>query len=192
MNKSRWDEIVAVSARLFREKGYRATAMEDIARELNVTKPALYYYIETKHDLLYAICESAINRLMKGMREIMQAEAGVEEKLRRLIHWHVNMFSEEGDVITVYLAEEGELPEDKRTFIRSMSREFEKLYRELLEQGIAQGIFREMDVHMVVRAVSGMCNWLAAWYRKDGPSSADEIADIYYDFILRGCLREKA
>jgi AcrR family transcriptional regulator len=187
LNKSRWDEILAVSARLFREKGYRATTMEDIAVELNVTKPALYYYINTKHDLLYAICESAIGRLVEGVRKIMQEPADVEEKMRKLIHWHVNMFSGHGDVIIVYLGEESELPEDKRTFIRSLSREYETIYRQLLEQGIREGRFREMDVPMVVRALSGMCNWLADWYQPDGQYSADEIAEVFYDLILKGC-----
>jgi AcrR family transcriptional regulator len=190
MNKSRWDEILAVSARLFRGKGYRATTMEDIAAELNVTKPALYYYIKTKNDLLYAICESAIERLMEGVRQIMVAPDDVQERLRKLIHWHVSMFSEHGDVITVYLAEESELPEDKRTFIRSLSREYETLYRELLEQGIKEGKFRKMDVPMVVRAISGMCNWLFAWYKPDGASTADQIAGIFHDLILEGCLKK--
>ncbi|MDD3717594.1 MAG: TetR/AcrR family transcriptional regulator [Actinomycetota bacterium] len=187
MNKSRWDEIIAVSARLFRSKGYRATTMDDIASELNVTKPALYYYIKTKHDLLYAICESAIERLMEGVRRIVAEPGETEEKLHRLIAWHVSMFSEHGDVTTVYLAEESELQDDKRKFIRSMSREFEALYRELLNQGIEEGKFREMDVPMVVRAISGMCNWLFDWYRADGQASADEIAAVFYDLILKGC-----
>ena len=189
MNKSRWDEIVAVSARLFRGKGYRATTMDDIASEMNVTKPALYYYIRTKHDLLYAICETAIGRMVEGVKSIMAEPGDTEERLRRLIFWHVNMFSEHGDVITVYLAEESELPEDKRDFIRSLSRDYEALYRELLEQGIEEGRFRDMDVHMVVRAISGMCNWLFAWYKPDGKSTADEIAGIFYDLILKGCLK---
>jgi len=188
MNKSRWDEIIVISARLFREKGYRATTMDDIASEMNVTKPALYYYIKTKHDLLYAICEAAINRMVEGVRSIMSEPGNTEEHLRRLISWHVNMFSEHGDMITVYLAEESELPEDKRAFIRSLSREYETLYRELLERGIEEGRFRKMDVNMVVRAISGMCNWLFAWYRPDGRSSADEIAETFYDLILRGCV----
>jgi len=187
MNKSRWDEILAVSARLFRSKGYRATTMDDIASELNVTKPALYYYITTKHDLLYAVCESAIERLMEGVRSIMAEPSGTEEKLRRLIFWHVNMFSEHGDYTTVYLAEESELQEDKRNFIRSLSREFETSYRELLSKGIKEGRFRDMDVHMVVRAISGMCNWLFDWYRPDGQSTADDIAGVFFDLILKGC-----
>jgi AcrR family transcriptional regulator len=189
MNKSRWEEILTVSARLFRSKGYRATTMDDIASELNVTKPALYYYIKTKHDLLYAICESAIERLMEGVRRIMAEPGDTEDKLRRLVFWHVSMFSEHGDVTTVYLAEESELPEDKRNFIRSLSREYETLYRELLEKGIKEGKFRKMDVHMVVRAISGMCNWLFDWYRPDGQATAEDIAGVFYDLILMGCVK---
>lgn len=192
MNKSRWDEIIAVSARLFREKGYRATTMDDIASELNVTKPALYYYIKTKHDLLYAICKSAIERLMEGMNSIVSEQDDIEEQLRRLISWHVNMFSERGDVITVYLAEESELPEEERGFIRSKSRDYEAIYRQLLERGIEEGRFRDLDVPMVVRAVSGMCNWLFAWYKQDGPSTADDIAEIFFDLIMKGCIGKQA
>ncbi len=187
MNKARWEEILSVAARLFREKGYRATTMEDIARELRVTKPALYYYIDTKHDLLYAICGAAIERLMEGAKKIMREDGSVEDKLRRLIAWHVNMFSANGDVIAVYLADENELAEDKRKFIRSRSREYESFYRELMERGIEEGRFRELDVPMAVRAISGMCNWLSVWFRPGGKYTAEEIAEIFSDLFLRGC-----
>lgn len=190
MNRSRWDEIVAVAARLFREKGYRATTMDDIANELNVTKPALYYYIDSKHDLLYAICEAATERLMEGAKKIMEEDAPVEEKLRRLIRWHVNMFSAHGDVIAVYLAEEGELPPERRSFIRSLSREYESYYRQLLEAGIRERKFRKLDVPMAVRAISGMCNWLSVWFRPEGKYSADQIAEIFFDIFMRGCARD--
>ena len=187
MNKVRWEEILAVSARLFREKGFTATTMEDIAAELYITKPALYYYIKTKHDLLYEICESAINRLIEGVRQIKDLHSEPEDRLRDLVRLHVNMFSENGDIITVYLADESELPVEKRDFIRSRSREYETMYREILDQGITGGVFRDLDVHMVVRAISGMCNWLSSWYRPDGQMGADEIADIFVDLILNGC-----
>lgn len=187
MNKSRWDEILGVAARLFREKGYRATTMEDIAGALRVTKPALYYYIDNKHDLLYAICEAAIERMMEGAKKIMEETGTVDEKLHRLIAWHVNMFSAHGDMIAVYLAEEGELPEDKRKFVRSLSREYESLYRKLMEEGIKEGKFRELDVPMAVRAISGMCNWLFAWFRPGGEYTAEEIAKIFFDIFHHGC-----
>jgi AcrR family transcriptional regulator len=187
MNKVRWEEILAVSARLFREKGFTATTMEDIAAELYITKPALYYYIKTKHDLLYEICESAINRLIEGVQQIKDLHSAPEDRLRDLVRLHVSMFSENGDIITVYLADESELPAEKRDFIRSRSREYEAMYREILAQGMTEGVFRDLDVHMAVRAISGMCNWLSSWYRPDGQMGVDEIADIFVDLILNGC-----
>jgi AcrR family transcriptional regulator len=191
MNKSRWPEILAISARLFREKGYRATTMEDISNELKVTKPALYYYIDTKHDLLYALCEAAITQLMEGVREIARSDEDVVEKLRKLVRLHVNMFSQQGDMTTVYLADEKELPQDKRNHIRNLSREFETIYRNLFQQAIDEGKFRELDVPVVVRAVSGMCNWLSNWYRPDGRLTTEEIADIFFDLILYGCSKKR-
>jgi AcrR family transcriptional regulator len=190
MNKVRWDEIMSVSARLFCEKGYTATTMDDIAAELFITKPALYYYIRTKHDLLYEICESAINRLMDGVEELKASNADPERRLGDLVKLHVNMFSEHGDIINVYLADESELPPEKREYIRSRSREYESIYREVVQQAIDDGTFRDLDVRMAVRAISGMCNWLSDWYRPDGKMTADEIAEVFLDLILRGCKKK--
>lgn len=186
MNKERFEEILAVSARLFREKGFRATSMEDIASEMGITKAALYYYIESKHDLLYEICDSAITRLIEGVREIETVPGTPEERLERLIRWHVNMFGANGDIINVYLADEGELEEEKRRHMRSLSREFEGVYRDILQEAIRKKDFRKLDVPVAVRAISGMCNWLSIWYQPGGRLTADQVADIFIDLILKG------
>jgi len=185
--KVRRDELLSVAARLFCEKGYLSTTMDDIAGELNVTKPALYYYIKTKHELLYEICESAIRELMEGVRAIDASPQSAVDELRALVNWHVNMFSRSGDIINVYLADEGALEPEKREHIRSLSREYEAIYRRIIQQAVDEGAFRDVNVPMTVRAIAGMCNWLASWYRVDGQMSADRIADIFLDIIIRGC-----
>jgi AcrR family transcriptional regulator len=189
MNRQRHEELLSVAARLFREKGFRATTMDDISAEMRLTKAALYYYIESKHDLLYEICDSAISGLMQGVREIAGKDLPPLDKLRELMRWHLNMFSRYGDFINVYLADEVELEEEKRRHMRSLSREFEKAYREVVRQAVERGEFRSLDVPMTVRAIAGMCNWLSVWYRPDGEMSADDIADVFYDLITKGCLK---
>ncbi len=192
MNKVRWEEILTVAAKLFREKGYMATTMDDIAAELYITKPALYYYIKTKHDLLYEICQTAINHLMERVAEIKDGGGNPEERLHDLVTWHVSMFSTNGDIINVYLADEGELPPEKRDYIRGRSREFEAVYRELVSELVKEGTFREVDVAMTVRAISGMCNWLSNWYRPDGSMTAEEIADTFLDLLMNGLKKKPA
>lgn len=190
MNRERWEEILIVSARLFREKGYRATTLDDIAAELNVTKPALYYYINTKLDLLYAVCELAINQLLSGAKEIKNSDESLKTKLCNLIRLHVNMFSQSGDIASVFLAEENELPPEKRAYFRSLSREYEKILREILQDAVDSGLFRPVDVPLIARAISGMCNWLSAWYKPGGSLTADQVAEVYCDLLLNGLKKD--
>jgi AcrR family transcriptional regulator len=187
MDKERFEQVLAVSARLFREKGFRATSMHEIAAEMGVTKAALYYYVDSKHDLLFEICDSAITRLVEGMREIAAEPGTPEERLARLMRWHVNMFGANGDIINVYLADEGELPEEKREHMRGLSREFESVYREILQEAVRRKSFRKLDVPVTVRAISGMCNWLSSWYQPDGRLTTDQVADVFIDLTLKGC-----
>jgi AcrR family transcriptional regulator len=191
MSKERWEEIINVSARLFSKKDYRATTLDDIAAELGITKAALYYYIKSKHDILYAICKTAINQYRQGIEEIVSAERSSQERMRDIIFLNVNIFAKSGDIINVYLSEEDKLPPAKRRYITKQRREVERIIRGLVEQAIEEGVFRDLDVPMITRAIFGMTNWLGKWYRKNGEYSADEIAQIFYDLIMRGCLKEE-
>lgn len=188
---NRHQEIQAVAARLFREKGFRRTSLEEIARRLKITKPALYHYIDSKYDLLYAICESAVAELLAGAREIEGSPLPAEEKLRRLIALHLEMFAKHGDITNVYLADEGELPPRRRRKVRALSREYETVLRGVLEEGMREGSLREMDVPMVARAISGMCNWLSAWYDPAGERSTGEIAEVFSGLVLEGCRKRE-
>ncbi len=190
MNKDRHGELLSVAARLFRERGFRATTMDDISSEMGLTKAALYYYVDSKHDLLYQVCSSAVERLLEGVREIEAKELPPLRKLEELMRWHVNMFSRYGDFINVYLADETELEEEKRRRMRRLSRQFETVYREVVGEAVERGDFRPLDVRMTVRAITGMCNWLTVWYDPGGELSADRISEIFYDLITRGCLKE--
>ena len=188
MSKERWEEIITVSAGLFSKKDYRGTTLADIATELHVTQAALYFYIKSKHDILYAICKTALNQYDEGIEEIINTDKRPEEKLRDIIFFSVNLFSKSGDIITVYLSEENELPPAQRRYMRKKRKEIEERIRGLLYEAVEQGTFREMDVPMTTRAIYGMCNWLANWYRTDGEYSADEIAQIFVDLIMKGCM----
>ena len=132
--------------------------MEDISREMGLTKAALYYYIESKHDLLYQICDSAITHLIEGVREIAAMPGTPEERLIRLIRWHVNMFSANGDIMNVYLADEGELPEEKREHMRALSREFEGVYRKIMREA--------------VRKKGLPASWTCRWWYAPSPACA--------------------
>lgn len=181
---------MTISAKLFKENGYRATSLDDIAKQIDFTKPAIYYYFNSKQDILYEICESGVINLVKYTRQIEKSNLGVIDKITRIVTYHIKMFSDSREVAGVYLAEESELPDDKKDYLRSLSREYENSLRTLFNQGMDEGVFRPLKVNLVARAISGMCNWLSYWYRPEGPVGIDEIAAEYIDFMLHGCLKD--
>jgi TetR/AcrR family transcriptional regulator, cholesterol catabolism regulator len=187
--KTSWWEILNTSAALFSRKGYGSTTLEDIASELGISKPTLYHYIEAKNDLLYSICDQAVCKLLNQAREVNNSAMAAKDKLAELIRLHLSLFSEYGDFASVFFAEERELPARQRARIRSLSREYEGMLRAALEQAIEEGSFGGIDVPMTARIISGMCNWLPAWYRKSGPLTTDEVASFFMEFITRACAR---
>lgn len=189
MSKGRWEEILAVSASLFSKKDYRSTTLASIAAELNVSQAALYFYIKSKHDILYAICKTAINQYKDGVEEILNTDRKPEDKLRDILFFNVNLYTKSGEIITVYLSEESELPPAQRRYIRKTTKDVENKIRDLLYQAIEEGTFREMNVPVTTRAIFGMCNWLSRWYETDGECSADEIAQTFVDLTMMGCLK---
>src|SRR6266851_10000434 len=92
--------------RLFKEKGYHATSMRDIADEVGINKGSLYSYIRSKEDLLIPVFERAMGVLLEQMEQI-SADASLvpTERLRRAIHAHVTAVADNLDVLTVYLSE---------------------------------------------------------------------------------------
>src|SRR6187549_2661729 len=102
----REDQVRAVALRLFKEKGYHATSMRDIASEVGINKGSLYSYIRSKEDLLVPVFERAMGVLLAQLEEIATDESlSPTERLKRAIHAHVIAVADNLDTLTVYLSE---------------------------------------------------------------------------------------
>ena len=88
---SRWNEIVDAAATLFREKGFVATSLEDIAREVGMYKGSLYHYIKSKEDLLFAVVREPADQILADVRELASQDLPPSEKIRRITRSHVRV-----------------------------------------------------------------------------------------------------
>src|ERR1700716_3726678 len=115
----REDQVRAAALRLFKEKGYHATSMRDIASEVGINKGSLYSYIRSKEDLLIPVFEQAMGVLLAQIEQIT-ADSGLQptERLKRAIHAHVIAVADNLDVLTVYLSEWRQLAADSLTTVR--------------------------------------------------------------------------
>jgi len=179
-------EILDAAARLFKEKGFHATSMQDIADAVGMQKGSLYYHIASKEELLFRISHDAINAIIARLEEIAQAPLSPTEKLRQAIENHVLTLCDRLDLLAVFLKESKTLTAEQQAQILERRKRYEELFEGILEEGIAAGEFRAVDVPVVTAGLLGMLNWMHQWYRPDGRLSPQQIATIFTDLALRG------
>jgi len=183
--------IINAAIKVFHQKGYRAATLDDVANELGLTRPALYHYVASKENLLSLIYLKALERFFAIIYEITGMDLSPPEKLRVFVHRHLhNIVIENLAMFTVFFSEENQLPEAYFQKIRTEKRKFTRVVEDIIEEGIAQGYFREVNVKLQANAIIGMCNWLYRWY-KPGKSSfkPDEIASQFIDLLENGLCR---
>src|SRR5215207_1898075 len=184
---SREMRVRAAALRLFREKGYHATSMRDIAVEVGMNKGSLYSYIRSKEDLLIPLFEHAMGLLTAEIETITSdASLTPTERLTRAIHAHVTNVAEHLDILTVYLSEWRQLTSDSLATVREKRERYAGLFLGILEDGVERGEFRAIDTHSAMLNIIGMCNWMFRWYRPDGRLTPDQIADNMVDLVLNG------
>jgi AcrR family transcriptional regulator len=181
------ERVYEAALKLFREKGYHATSMQDIAAVVGLYKGSLYHYIGSKEDLLVKAFERALAELLAEVEQIT-ADATIPAgmQLRQVIAAHVRAVAENLDALTVYLHEWRALAGASLGSVRAQRERYVALVSEIVGRGVRSGEFRTPDPSIATLAVLGMCNWVCQWYRPDGPLSPSEIGDRFADLVLDG------
>jgi TetR/AcrR family transcriptional regulator, cholesterol catabolism regulator len=183
----REDQVRAAALRLFKEKGYHATSMRDIANAVGINKGSLYSYIHSKEDLLIPVFERAMGVLLEEIEQITaDSDLTPTERLKRAIQAHVSAVANNLDVLTVYLSEWRQLATESLATNRSQRERYAELFHEILRDGVAAGEFRRMDTRIVMLGMIGMSNYLFRWYRPDGRLTPTQVADELIEMVMRG------
>jgi AcrR family transcriptional regulator len=181
--------IIAISSRLFQEQGFHATSLEQVARELGVTRPALYHYFRSKQDILYGIHRTAQHRLGLAIDEVQAQHLTPREAIAAILRNHALTIIENAHLVGVMFQEEAGLPARRRNQLREARREYARSFAEVYEQGVKQGQFIEMDPLLAAFLMFGACNWISNWYRP-GRWTPAMVADSISTLLMQGVLRD--
>jgi len=182
-------EIVDIAARLFAERGYHGTSIGDLSEATNLKRGGLYHYIGSKEQLLFQIHERFIAPLLDSARAIEQRDDPPEETLQALAHALMHDIAAYRDQVTVFLHEWRTIMrvDDPRAVEVMKSREeFEAIVDRCLQRGIDDGTFTIANRRLAVLGFLGMVNYSYQWYRPEGPYSADDVANAFSHYFLRG------
>lgn len=175
--RDRQRQVLRVAAEIFRRKGYDATSLQDIADAVGIQKGSLYYYIDTKEDLLFEIIKDTHDRTLRGNSRWQTTPGGAATRLRVFIEDHARVSMRVGRYTSIYFRDARALSRERRDEIMAARDDYEGSLRALIEEAQRDGqVNPALDPRLATFAVFGMINWLYQWYRPSGELSADEIA----------------
>ncbi len=184
------DHILEAAARIFSHKGYHAASMQDIANAVNLQKPSLYHHVASKQEILRALLDKALDVLIERLDEVVARPLPPEEKLRLAITAYMQTLADNRELASVLLLEYRSLSPDELARHVPRRDRFERIWRDLIQDGIRNGHFASVchDAALAARALLGVMNWSIFWYRPDGALSMAAIANDFAELFLSGLL----
>lgn len=184
---ARATEIREVAGRMFAEKGYDSTSIEDIAGAVGMLPGSLYHHIDSKQQLLFEVIASVHARAVEHGVAVRARGGSAAERLRVAIEAHVTFNLEERVDVGVFFDDFRSLDEQQRELVARERARYAAALRALVEEGQTTGDLRpDLDPGLTVLAVLGMMNWVHRWYDPTGEQGVDEIATGLADLAMRG------
>ena len=184
-------EILKSAAAAFRRRGYHGASVDEIASALEMTKGNLYYYFRNKEEILFACHDYSLDVLLALMSEVEADSSRPDEKLRRLILAFIHMMLDELQGTALTLDLQALSPPLLKRVIAKRDR-FDRGMRDIVQQGIDQGLFRAGDPKMIGFAMMGAVNWITKWFDPEGPMSSEQIGQRFADYLVGGLLKQPA
>ncbi len=181
-------QIIDSAIKVFIEKGYEKSSLREIVALVGITKPTLYHYFNSKHDLLYKILHDAITVFIDDLVEILKQPVSSNEKVRLMLQSLFNAQTRNNSGLAVLLHEsKAPLPSDLQNEIKKMHRKFISLTEDLFIEGIENKEFRsDLDPKIIAWAFLGMINWTHNWASSDGRLGFDEISEMFATIFING------
>ncbi len=185
------EQILDAAAQIFREKGFHAASMSDIAEAVNLQKASLYHHVASKQEILLALLDQALDILTERLEAVRRQDLPADEKLRQAVSCYLGALAEKSDLASVLLIEHRSLELEYRSRHIPRRDRFERSWRDLIQEGMDAGLFCAADATLSARSLFGVMNWTITWYRPSGPLTIDQIANHIADLFLKGLLCRK-
>jgi TetR/AcrR family transcriptional regulator, cholesterol catabolism regulator len=182
------DDILDAATQIFSQKGFHAASMQDIAEAVKLQKASLYHHVNSKQEILTAILDRALDLLIERIEAVIALPLPPEMKLREAIRSYLQAMVEHRGLAAVLLLEHRSLDAEAAAHHVPRRDRFERLWRDLIQEGVDAGVFCCSDPVIAARGVLGVMNWTITWYKPEGMLSIDEISTDFADLFLRGLL----
>jgi|SRR5699024_4345927 len=180
--------ILEAASKLFIERGYPGTRMNDIAELLGVTRTAIYYYFRNKEAILIKLTSAITEKAAQLADETLAQQQAPLDTLRLLVRQHAQLVLTHPLQFRVVERNEQYLPQEMRLAAEKSRRALLNRFVEVINQGMQHGIFRNVNPKITAFALLGMCNWGAWWFNPQGSLTVEQIIDLLVDLALHSVM----
>lgn len=183
--QSKREAVLQTAVRLFLEKSYGRTSMNDVAETLNITKPALYHYFRNKEQILVECYRIGTGMIEEILNEIAAHCGTGLEKVEAFIHAYADVMTVNFGRCVVRL-DEGDLSREAYVDVRNYKRKIDLRLRSFIQEGVADGSIAPCNPKLAAFAIAGALNGICVWYEPAGPLSPQQIADEFARTLTQG------
>jgi AcrR family transcriptional regulator len=179
------DAVLHTAVRMFLERSYARTSMNDVATQLSITKPALYHYFRNKEEILveiYRLGTDLIDEMLDGIEA--EQKPGLD-KVADFIAGYIRIIAGDFGRAVIRL-DDGELSKAGRKVVRGRKREIDHRLRALIEGGMKDGSIAACDAKIAAFVLAGAVHGMASWYEPAGPMKLDAITEQYARILTAG------
>lgn len=185
-NSSKKDAIVEVASRLFREKGFAATSMRDLAEQVGVEAASLYNHIKSKSELLQEICFNIANQFITHLDSIENSPQPELDKLEAIIRFHIRMMVEQYDRVFISDHEWRHLPEPYLSNFLNQRRSYRKRLSTIIETGTKKGEMKKIEPYVAILTILSAISGLESWQRSRKTISAEQMEENMVTYLIEG------
>ena len=186
-NLSRKEQVIRKAAELFKEKGYAAASMRDLAQLLGIEAASLYSHIKSKEEILRSLCFDMAAEFRKALEEVEKQNVPASEKLRNGIIAHIQVMAKDLTASAVFMNEHRHLSQPYLRDFLLLRINYINRFKSIIEQGIRSGEFKKtIDKKLAVMTLFSSLNWMPMWYDPAGMIDPIELGKQLSDMLVNG------
>ncbi len=174
------------AANIFFAKGFHATSIEDVARDVGMLKGSLYYYIKSKEDLLFQLLLAGIEDGDSYIAQHIDPQGDAVEQLERAIRAQIDYIIQNKVPFGLFLHEFDSLSGKRQHKVTAVMSRYNSRFVDLVKRGQEEGKLIDGEPWLIVNGILGMCNWLYRWYDPDQVSSPEQVKQVFVKLLLDG------
>jgi AcrR family transcriptional regulator len=190
-NLTRKEQVIRKAAELFREKGYVASSMRDLAQKLGIEAASLYSHIRSKEEILQNLCFDMASEFRKSLEEVEKQNLTASEKLRRGIIGHIQVMARDLTASAVFMNEHRHLSQPYLRDFLLLRINYINRFKSIIEAGVASGEFKTtIDKKLAVMTLFSSLNWMPLWYDPMGTIEPVELGLQLADMLVNGLKKQ--